>query len=227
MYRIYLVLHRDSGRVYIGQTCRSVTKRFEQHAKPATRGCPHLANAIAKYGVGAFTVYELLQVNTQAEANALEIALIEEHDACNPTRGFNIAMGGTGARLPMCSRGHSTSQDGERNEWGNCTQCAGLSRSERRATGPAKRPHKRICSRGHDKYAVGMLDSGQCRECSRMYHKQKWAERATRPYAIRKPTCPAGHDRTDPENLGAYGRCKTCDRLNQRRLRVERQRVAA
>lgn len=100
-------MHNDSGRVYVGQTSMPVDLRLQCHYRPSSP-CLHIRRAIQKYGASAFTNYELAHGLSKEEADALEVALIREHDSTRS--GFNISLGGIrGPRRNVCKRGHDLS----------------------------------------------------------------------------------------------------------------------
>lgn len=95
--KIYIIRNDVNDRVYIGQTKRSIEKRFQEHTtiSEASRSLV-LARAIQKYGADKFHV-ELLQdgYRTKEELDAAEINFIAEYDSLVPN-GYNVAKGGLG-----------------------------------------------------------------------------------------------------------------------------------
>ena len=95
--KIYLIRNDVNDRVYVGQTKRSIEKRFQEHATAteANRGCV-LARAIQKYGADKFHV-ELLEegFRTREELDAAEARYIEAF-GCRAPNGYNVAEGGLG-----------------------------------------------------------------------------------------------------------------------------------
>ena len=220
LYRIYLVLHMQSGRVYIGQTSRTVSERWKQHL---WRSCNpradrfHLHNAINAYGRDAFTCYELTQCASKDEVNELERALIAEHDSMNPTRGFNCTVGGEGTTRAYCRRGHDISTPDTRNKWSHCLLCYAIPQPER-AKAPVIRVKSRqlYCKRGHER-ALHSRTNGSCAVCYLEREQRRHDQLLTsRNYlavaALRKEHCKRGHDRTLPGALNAFGVCVACER---------------
>ena len=101
MIEIYLCTNRITGKVYVGQTCRSVRKRWREHVTSALAHskyeCRVLACAIRKYGADAFDVTVLQAVSTVEEANIAEVEWIDELN-CRAPNGYNITPGGVGNR---------------------------------------------------------------------------------------------------------------------------------
>lgn len=82
-----------SGKVYIGQTCQSLKKRF-RHDGTGYRGSTHFAAAIQKYGWNNFEHSVIADELTKKEADWLEIYLISYYNSNNPHKGYNLANGG-------------------------------------------------------------------------------------------------------------------------------------
>ena len=81
MFTIYVHTHRASGKQYVGQTRKTMHKRWVAHVNGAkTRkwcaGRTHFANAIRRHGPEAFDHAVLEVVATVEEANAAEAAWI-------------------------------------------------------------------------------------------------------------------------------------------------------
>lgn len=61
---IYCICCLANGKLYIGQTVKSIEKRFKEHKQAAKRGVPYrLYSAMRKYGVENFTIEEIIQVS--------------------------------------------------------------------------------------------------------------------------------------------------------------------
>lgn len=121
IYSVYLVVHNDSGRVYVGQTKLPVGYRWQIHCRPSS-GCLKLKYAIQKYGPDAFSCYELAHGLSAEAADELEIALIREHDSTHV--GFNISTGGQLRwEVDTCHRGHDLRPAGARDNYSHCKIC--------------------------------------------------------------------------------------------------------
>lgn len=92
MWKIYKHTF-PNGKVYIGQTKQSLSKRFGNGTR--YDGCPLIAKAIQKYG-WENVVTELLEDNISSidKANELEIYYIHLYDSRNPEKGYNVGYGG-------------------------------------------------------------------------------------------------------------------------------------
>lgn len=83
---IYKITNKINGKVYIGQTIRSLKKRFNEHCnnKKST-----ISKAIQKYGKENFTIEEIDGANNQSELNYKEWLLIYKFNSLTPN-GYNI-----------------------------------------------------------------------------------------------------------------------------------------
>jgi group I intron endonuclease len=97
---IYKITNIVNGKVYIGQTGQDVEARFIQHRcclRHNRHANGHLQNAWNKYGPDNF-LFEVLDSNVDAlNIDTLERRWINQYDALNPERGYNMQSGG-GAR---------------------------------------------------------------------------------------------------------------------------------
>lgn len=88
---IIYCLESPSGKKYIGQTIRSLEKRFKEHCKRTE--CIILFNAIQKYKPEHFKKEILLECNDDL-LNEYEQYYIEHHKTLFPN-GYNIRSGGS------------------------------------------------------------------------------------------------------------------------------------
>jgi group I intron endonuclease len=105
---IYCAQHKINGKVYIGQTIRTLEQRKKKHAKDAN--ChTHIffSRAIIKYGIDSFDWTILCHCNSQKELNEQEIKLIKQYRATNRKYGYNSAPGGNGFAPEKHSHKHS------------------------------------------------------------------------------------------------------------------------
>lgn len=91
-YTIYLHRNKINNKVYVGQTCQSLEKRWNDGKGYKTS--PHFYSAIEKYGWDNFE-HEILQSGLLAdEADRLEKYYISFYNSQNPLYGYNILSGG-------------------------------------------------------------------------------------------------------------------------------------
>jgi group I intron endonuclease len=97
IFSIYLITNKANGKVYVGQTQKTVEFRWRQHVTTAARKNNMLIyRAIAKYGAEVFEVKTLEAVETKNQANWLESFYIGVTKANNPEFGYNLTAGGEG-----------------------------------------------------------------------------------------------------------------------------------
>lgn len=104
-WTIYCITNSVNGKMYVGQSYKGAERRFNEHIGSAMKGSndsQFLYRAIRKHGVEAFSVRVLEEnVQTQKEADTLEIERIAQLDTCNREKGYNISKGGNS---PMAGR---------------------------------------------------------------------------------------------------------------------------
>ncbi len=107
-----MLKNRINGKSYIGQTIRTIEKRFEEHQKTRSH-CRALYNAIKKYGWDSFIVdyYEC----PDEDLNFDEELLVREMGTLSPN-GYNLKEGGgNGKHSEETKQKMSESQTGEKN----------------------------------------------------------------------------------------------------------------
>jgi len=87
------MLSFPSGKSYIGQTIKSVQKRFKDHCSPRSQ-CRLLLRAIQKYGADNVRVELITTVDTQEKADDTETELIKFFGTLSPN-GYNLTTGGS------------------------------------------------------------------------------------------------------------------------------------
>lgn len=93
-YKIYMHKNKINSKVYIGQTCRDLNKRFGSNGSGYVC-CPLFYKAIQKYGWDNFE-HIILEDNIQTleEANDKERYYISLYNSTNHDFGYNIQIGG-------------------------------------------------------------------------------------------------------------------------------------
>jgi group I intron endonuclease len=95
---VYLITNLYDGKVYVGQTIRSVEERWQAHIAVARKGddsSMHVVRAIRKYGPDNFTIEVLDTADSADSLNKKERQWISNYDSCNPDIGYNVLEGGT------------------------------------------------------------------------------------------------------------------------------------
>lgn len=105
---IYKIICLTTGKLYIGQTLRTIEKRWKRHIRDAKKGSEHkFHRAIRKYGEENFTIEELLAVSAptkkelKAQLDSLEIEYISRFNTRE--KGYNSTDGGEGTAGRVCS----------------------------------------------------------------------------------------------------------------------------
>ena len=93
-YCIYSHVNKINGKIYIGQTGQNVNQRW-RNGKGYMNNI-YFYKAIEKYGWDNFEHNILIDGLTKQEADTKEIELISYYDSCNPQRGYNLTIGGSG-----------------------------------------------------------------------------------------------------------------------------------
>lgn len=94
MYVIYEHVS-PSGKVYIGQTCQQLNRRWRNGNGYVKN--TYFYRAIKKYGWDNFQHNVICRCDTLEEANEIEAELIQKYKSNNPRYGYNISGGGDGA----------------------------------------------------------------------------------------------------------------------------------
>jgi group I intron endonuclease len=99
MFSIYLVTNKCNGKVYVGQTKFTSQNRWLKHQKDARLGRDtFFCRAILKHGSDAFNIENLVNTDSQQDADNLEKCWIVALQARNREHGYNITIGGEGVR---------------------------------------------------------------------------------------------------------------------------------
>lgn len=105
---IYKITCLLTGKLYIGQTLRTIEKRWKRHIRDSKKGSDHkFHRAIRKYGEENFLVEELLAVSAptkkelKSQLDSLEIEYISRFNTRE--KGYNSTDGGEGVVGRVCS----------------------------------------------------------------------------------------------------------------------------
>lgn len=109
---IYALKNTINDKVYVGQTWRSLIKRFSENY----RHSPHINNAIKKYGRDNFYYEVLTFCSTQQLADYWEKFFISFYDSIE--NGYNLREGGSRGKLLEATKIKiSEAQSGEKGFW--------------------------------------------------------------------------------------------------------------
>ena len=100
---VYKITNLVNGKIYVGQTTRTLPQRWAEHKRGKDR-CSVLNAAIKKHGFQNFG-REVLQVcSSQDELNKQEVFWISELSANKRGVGYNMSLGGKHAPLTENAR---------------------------------------------------------------------------------------------------------------------------
>jgi len=88
---IYKIENRINGKIYIGQTKKSLKDRIYAHLK----GNSHVGNAFKKYGIDSFAISIIDRTASKKELHEKEKYWIKTLN-CRSPNGYNITSGGDG-----------------------------------------------------------------------------------------------------------------------------------
>lgn len=90
---IYKIQNKINGKIYIGQTVRTLKERIEEHKRNKKS---KISKAIKKYGINNFDIQVIDEVNTIEELNQKEIYYIKKYNSIN--NGYNLCDGGNNTK---------------------------------------------------------------------------------------------------------------------------------
>jgi len=94
---VYKITNLITGKLYIGQTTRTLEQRWKQHLVFVNRNKnTKLSNAIRKYGTQSFLMELIEEALNQQILNDREQYWIEFYNTLDPKIGYNMTKGGTG-----------------------------------------------------------------------------------------------------------------------------------
>lgn len=99
-YCVYFVTNLINGKIYCGQTCVGLSKRWGRHLNDAKSGVRRrFCAAVRKHGEQAFKVEEVEKGLTKEQANAAEKFWIKELNLTDRYAGYNMTEGGESGSL--------------------------------------------------------------------------------------------------------------------------------
>lgn len=95
-YRLYEIVNRINGKIYIGITTQSLSLRWRGHVYDSLTKTTPLYHAMRKYGVENFDMRLIREdARSGAELQKQEVNEIKTRNATDHTTGYNIASGGS------------------------------------------------------------------------------------------------------------------------------------
>lgn len=125
-YLIYKITNTANGKVYIGETCRSLNERFCQHCAE-TSCCTKLKRAIKKYGKESFVIEQIDHAHSKEEAFNKEEFWIKHYDSVN--KGYNILHNRYSSANKPCKRVYCYETKQIFNSAGECARFFGITSS--------------------------------------------------------------------------------------------------
>lgn len=99
---IYKITNIVNGKVYIGKTETSVSRRWKRHLRAVkNRINRYLYDAINHYGIDKFIIETIDETETKEELNLLEKHYIAEYKSNDGKYGYNMTSGGDGGSMPI------------------------------------------------------------------------------------------------------------------------------
>lgn len=91
---VYLIINKENGHKYVGQTTQSLNKRWQQHIQEANRmSSKPLHRAFRKYGIDKFTMRVIDECDEKL-LNEKEQYWIEQYNTFESAEGYNATSGG-------------------------------------------------------------------------------------------------------------------------------------
>lgn len=159
---IYLITCLVNGKKYVGQTTKTVEKRFKEHVR---RKKSLISKAIHEFGVENFTVEVLEECETSEQLNARECYWIAYFDCISP-KGYNCTNGGQGgwhhtpeacARIAAANSGENHPMYG-RHHTPESKALIGASSKGRR---PSEETKAKLSAAQPEKHAVICIETGE------------------------------------------------------------------
>lgn len=92
---IYKITNKINGKIYIGQTTKTLQRRWTKHCIAAKTDNIPFHKALIKYGFENFTVEQIDVASTIDELNKKEVYWIKYYNSMLPN-GYNVCEGGNG-----------------------------------------------------------------------------------------------------------------------------------
>lgn len=153
---VYKITNRVNGKVYVGQTTHTLSRRFGEHRRYRT--CPAIGAAIQKYGAENFSIEPIYYALDRYELNDKEQFLIKKFNSMYPN-GYNLTTGGEHFRMSKES----------------AAKISVAMKGKRHGAGPRSEEARRVMSQ----VRLGKKRYGRCASGNAAYVKQPLARRIT------------------------------------------------
>lgn len=161
---IYKVTNKLNGKIYIGQTSKTLEKRKLQHERESltkSRTSVKFHNALLKYGFDNFEWEVLKECSTQEELDYYEDYYINEFNCLNRNLGYNLKSGG---KLGGCYSEESKRNMGlaTKKKWKNPNCASKMLVGLRKGTETVKRK------------AENNFNEHKCPICGKVFRTKNW-----------------------------------------------------
>lgn len=97
MFKVYMVVNQNNGKIYIGKTSGEIEKRWKRHVWEANNGQDrYFTRAIKRHGPESFNIRQIDCSENEEEINILERLYIGIYRSHCREIGYNSTMGGEG-----------------------------------------------------------------------------------------------------------------------------------
>lgn len=93
---IYKITNKINGKIYVGQTIKTLKRRLQQHFANSKKSNTYLCKAIRKHGKENFNIELLEECTSLKKLNKRESYWIKRLDSKNNIIGYNLTNGGDG-----------------------------------------------------------------------------------------------------------------------------------
>jgi group I intron endonuclease len=223
---LYKITCTVTGKTYIGITTQPLQKRWSQHASHSNGSKTKLGRAIAKYGVGAFSIEHIASTWSLKHLLLLEAQVIAQYDSMR--NGLNSTAGGDGVfGLKFSDESKLKMSVSRIEKWKDQEYRDRISAAQRKvwaSKSPQEISERRERARNATALREWMKSNPKARKPEPILWKGKgWNMKI-------KTHCPKGHPYS-PENTAIRkcdgGReCRTCKRAGRNVARNRRQKMA-
>lgn len=95
---IYKITNIINNKIYIGQTTKTITERFQKHINTMMYGTKtYLYNAMRKYGTSNFIIEKIEEIPNE-KLDEREQYWIKYYNSYDPNQGYNMTLGGNAGK---------------------------------------------------------------------------------------------------------------------------------
>lgn len=157
---VYEIVNKVNGKVYIGQTTKSVARRWQKHRYDALNRKSGMAihRAMKKHGLENFTIEVMCEASSKEELDRLEQTYISGFNTLSP-HGYNLKSGGSACVYSEESK--QKMSESQKVFWDNDdVRKAQSERAKKQFADPDKRAASSLARRGKPSKKKGNLCPG-------------------------------------------------------------------